>query len=81
MRVEWILTSVPEGTRLDLVQTGLEGQPFIIPFAMGWGWRYYLRRLFPKALANVRGGTFTPGAIPLAKRGYKATKLPPEVII
>jgi hypothetical protein len=81
MRVEWILTPVDGGTRLELVQTGLEGQPWLIPLAMGWGWRLYLRRYLPMALKNVRGGRFTPGAIPLAKRAYRATNLPPEIIV
>jgi len=81
MRVEWILTPVDGGTRLELVQTGLEGQPWMIPFAMGWGWRFYLRRYLPMALKNVSGGRFTPGAIPLAKRAYRATNLPPDIIV
>jgi hypothetical protein len=35
----------------------------------------------PKALKNVSGGAFTRGAIPLAKRAYKATNLPGDVIV
>ncbi|NBB14964.1 hypothetical protein GVN21_06310 [Caulobacter sp. SLTY] len=81
MRVEWILTPVAEGTRLQLIQTGLEGQPWLIPLAMGWGWRLYLRRFFPRALAAIDQGVFTPGAIPIEERAYKAAHLPPEVTI
>jgi hypothetical protein len=48
---------------------------------MGVGWRFYLRRFLPMALKNVREGRFTRGAIPLEKRSYKATDLPPDVIV
>ena len=48
---------------------------------MGVGWRLYLRRFLPMALKNVRNGEFRPGAIPLAKRAYRATNLPPGVIV
>ena len=80
MRIEWILTPVEGGTRLELVQS-YEDQPWAIIFAMGVGWRFYLRRFLPKALANVKDGAFRRGAIPIAKRAYKATNLPPEVIV
>lgn len=81
MRVEWRLEPTEGGARLELVQTGLEGQPFMIPLAMGWGWKLYLRRFLPRALAAIDGGVFTPGAIPMKERAYRATALPPEVIV
>ena len=80
MRVEWTLTPVEGGTRLELVQS-YENQPWKITFAMGVGWRFYLRRFLPMALKNVSNGTFQRGAIPLAKRAYRATNLPPDVIV
>lgn len=80
MRVEWQLTPVEGGTRLELVQY-YEGQPWAITFAMGVGWRFYLRTYLPKALKHVSGGRFTPGAIPLAKRAYKAKTVPDDVIV
>jgi uncharacterized protein YndB with AHSA1/START domain len=80
MRVEWTLTPIEGGTRLELVQS-YEDQPWSVTFAMGVGWRFYLRRFLPKALANVQGGVFRRGAIPLAKRAYRATKLPDDVIV
>jgi uncharacterized protein YndB with AHSA1/START domain len=81
MRVEWTLTPVAGGrTRVELVQS-YENQPWKIIFAMGMGWRFYLRWFLPKALANVSGGIFRPGAIPLKKRAYKAKNLPPDMII
>ncbi|HTU09849.1 MAG TPA: SRPBCC domain-containing protein [Allosphingosinicella sp.] len=80
MRVEWTLTAVEGGTRLELVQS-YEDQPWSITFAMGVGWRFYLRMFLPKALKNIEGGVFERGAIPLKKRAYKATNLPPDVIV
>ena len=80
MRIEWTLTPVEGGTRLELVQS-YEKQPWAITFAMGVGWRFYLRRFLPMALKNVSNGSFRPGAIPLAKRAYRATNLPPDVIV
>lgn len=80
MRIEWTLVPVAGGTRLELVQT-YENQPWAITFAMGMGWRFYLRKFLPKALANISGGVFRPGAIPLDKRAYKATNLPADVIV
>lgn len=79
MKVEWNLTEVPNGTRLTLIQTGLKGQSWIIPFAMSFGWSAYLKRLLPKVMVNISDGEFTSGAIPMNKRLYKATNLPPEV--
>lgn len=81
MQVEWILEPVENGTRLTLVQTGLKGQPWIIPFAMSVGWRIYLRKMLPQVLGNIKEGEFERGAIPLEKRLYKAKSIPPEVTI
>ena len=80
MRIEWTLVPVDGGTRLELVQS-YEDQPWAITFAMGMGWRFYLRKFLPKALKNVSGGVFRPGAIPRDKRAYKATNLPADVIV
>lgn len=79
MQVEWSLEPTQTGTRLTLTQTGLKGQPWFIPFAMSFGWSAYLKKLLPRVLAHVKGGAFTPGAIPLEKRYYKAKNIPPEV--
>jgi uncharacterized protein YndB with AHSA1/START domain len=80
MRVAWTLTPVDGGTRVELVQT-YEDQPWKITFAMGMGWRFYLRRFLPKALANISDGVFQRGAIPLAERAYQARNLPDDVIV
>lgn len=80
MRVEWTLIPIEGGTRLQLVQS-YEGQPWSITFAMGMGWRFYLRKFLPMALRNVSGGVFRPGAIPLSKRAYRATDLPDDLVL
>lgn len=80
MRVEWTLTPIEGGTRVELVQS-YEDQDWRITFAMGMGWRFYLRSFLPKALKNVSDGAFRRGAIPLAKRAYRAKNLPPDVIV
>jgi uncharacterized protein YndB with AHSA1/START domain len=80
MRIEWTLIPVEGGTRLELVQS-YEKQPWAMIFAMGMGWRFYLRRFLPQALKNVSGGAFRPGAIPLARRAYRASNLPGDVIV
>ncbi len=80
MRVEWTLVPIEGGTRLELVQS-YEGQPWSVTFAMGIGWRFYLRKFLPQVLKNVADGAFRPGAIPLARRAYRATNLPGDVII
>lgn len=80
MRVEFSLTPVGEGTRLELVQTGLEGQKWLMPYMMNFGWGMMLKKLTPKVLAGisvVEGvPEFSPGAIPLAKRCYKVKTVP-----
>jgi len=81
MRVEWLLTEVAKGTRVELVQSQLEGQPWLIPFAMGVGWSLYFRKYLPRALRNINAGKFMPGAIPLPQRAYRATNLPHDVTV
>lgn len=81
MRVEWLLEPTPQGSRLTLIQTELKGQPWIIPFAMRFGWSVYLKKMLPQSLAAIEEGVYKRGAIPLNKRLYKATNLPPEVTL
>lgn len=81
MQVEWHLEPFEGGTKLTLTQHGLKGQAWFIPFAMSFGWSMYLKKLLPKVMGNIHQAHFTRGAIPLEKRLYKATNLPPEVVI
>lgn len=79
MLVSWTLTPEPGGTRLVFEQSPYRGpRAFLTRFAMNIGWGIMHRKLLPKVLKNIVNGTFTPGAIPLAKRSYKATTVPPE---
>ena len=84
MTVAWSLAPEREGTRLTLEQRGLEGQQWWIPKLMSVGWTGFLRKYLRKALANVaRDGDayrFTPGAIPLEKRAYKAKTVEPALL-
>jgi uncharacterized protein YndB with AHSA1/START domain len=81
MQVEWRLTPEGTSTRVELVQTGLEGQPWLLTTAMSFGWRLYLRKYLPAVLRHIHSGTFTPGAISREKRAYRASNLPPEVAV
>lgn len=83
MRVEWTLVPEANGTRLILVHSGLEHERWIIGVLMRMGWGEMVGKIIPKVLANVSSSppyTFTPGAIPLAKRCYRANTIPPEFV-
>ncbi len=75
--VTWTLSPTPEGTRLCMDHTGLEGVfPWWQRFMLRFGWGTMVKRWIPKVTANVKNGTFVPGAIPLAKRCYKVKTIP-----
>lgn len=80
MRITWTLRPEGAGTRLQLEQTGFEGNGWLLPLLMSIGWKMMLKHRIPLILANVRraadGFAFTPGAIPLKKRFYRATTVP-----
>lgn len=78
MRIEWTLTPERGGTRLELVQTG--ERPWWINLAMSFGWSGMLKDKLTKVLGNVRDGAFTPGAVPLEKRFYKARTIPDDLV-
>jgi hypothetical protein len=44
------------------------------------GWGLMIKRLIPKILARVESGSFSPGAIPLAKRYYSCKTVPDEYV-
>ena len=44
------------------------------------GWGYMMKKLIPKVLGNVRGGEFTPGAIPLSQRAYGCKTVPDKYV-
>jgi len=80
MVLTWTLEPVDGGTRLVLVQTGLENIPWHFRWMMSMGWGRYLRSLLPKVLRNVADNAFTPGAIPPNKRCYPMKHLPDDLI-
>lgn len=83
MRIAWTLIPERGGTRLVLDHTGLENERWIIGLMMNFGWGHMMKRLLAKVLRNISdapGLAFTPGAIPLAKRCYRAKTVPPEFI-
>lgn len=83
MKIEWTLIPERGGTRLVLVHSGLEHERWTIGLMMRFGWGYMLKRLVPRVMAGVSEGSpygFAPGAIPLAKRCYKAETVPAEFV-
>jgi uncharacterized protein YndB with AHSA1/START domain len=80
MVVSWTLTPENGGTRLVFEQSPYAGpRAFWTRFSMNLGWGMMHKRLMRKVLANVRDGAFTPGAIPIEKRCYKARAIPDEL--
>lgn len=79
LRVEWGLMPQGASTRLTLTQTGMEYMPWWKRVLMGFGWSGMLKDKLSVVVGNVRGGEFTPGAVPLNKRYYKATKVPADL--
>lgn len=78
MTISWTLVPKEGGTLLILEHTGAENVGWLIRNLMRVGWGYMVKRLIPRILARVEGGTFTPGAIPLEKRFYTCKTIPDE---
>jgi uncharacterized protein YndB with AHSA1/START domain len=80
MKIAWTLIPKEGGTLLVLEHTGAENIGWLIRNMMRVGWGYMMKRLIPRVLAHVKGGAFTPGAIPLEKRFYSCKTIPAEYI-
>ncbi len=81
MLVSWTLTPENGGTRLVFEQSPYKGpRAFFTRFTMNMGWGMMHKKLIPRVLANVKDGVFTPGAVPLNKRCYRAATVPPEFV-
>jgi uncharacterized protein YndB with AHSA1/START domain len=80
MTITWTLTPERDGTKLVLEHSGAENISWLHRNMMRVGWGYMLKRLIPRVLGNVRGGEFTPGAIPLNKRAYRCKTVPEHYI-
>jgi len=79
MVLTWTLEPVDSGTKLVLVQSGLEHIPWYFRWMMSMGWGRYIRSLLPIVLQNVHNGAFIPGAIPPEKRCYPMKRLPDDL--
>jgi uncharacterized protein YndB with AHSA1/START domain len=82
-RVTWILTPERGGTRLSLEHSGLDHERWIIATLMNTGWGIMMSRLIPKVLLNAAPDPphgYSPGAIPIEKRGYKCRTVPAEYV-
>lgn len=80
MVITWTLTAERGGTTLQLEQTNCGVLTWLERRFMSWGWSGMLRDKLTLVLRNVQGGVFTPGAVPLNKRFYKARTVPPEFV-
>jgi uncharacterized protein YndB with AHSA1/START domain len=76
MTLTWELVPENGGTRLILVQTGIEVLGWWSKLSMSFGWGTMLGRWIPKVLKNVSGAAFAPGAIPLNRRCYTVRTVP-----
>jgi hypothetical protein len=65
---------------LILEHTGAENIDWLTRNMMRIGWGYMMKRLIPRILTRVQGGTFTPGAILIEKRAYRCKTIPDEYV-
>lgn len=79
MVLTWTLEPTGEGTRLTLVQTGLEHLGFFNRLSMAFGWGTMLNKWIPAVLRQVDGGRFVPGAKRLVKRCYGIKTIPDDL--
>jgi uncharacterized protein YndB with AHSA1/START domain len=80
MTISWSLVPKDKGTLLILEHRGAENISWIQRGMMRMGWSVMMKKLIPKVLNNVKAGKFSPGAIPLNKRYYKAETVPEKYI-
>jgi len=78
--VAWWIDRAPGGTKLRLEHGGFAGVGgWLASNAARRNWTRMTRELLPRVLANIRNEHFTPGAIPLAERAYKAGQVDSQV--
>ncbi len=80
MTITWTLIPKDEGTTLILEHSGAENISWLTRNMMRVGWGFMMKRLIPRVLENVQAGEFTPGAIPLHKRGYSCKTVPESYV-
>jgi uncharacterized protein YndB with AHSA1/START domain len=80
MTITWTLVPNNEGTILILEHSGAENISWLTRNMMRVGWTFMMKSLIPQVLENVRDGEFSPGAIPLHKRGYRCKTVPEQYV-
>lgn len=80
MIITWTLTPERGGTTLSLEQSNCGVLSWLERRFMSFGWSGMMREKLTKVLEHVHGGVFTPGAVPLNKRFYKAATVPAEFV-
>ena len=80
MTIAWTLVPKDNGTLLILEHSGAENIGWLTRNMMRVGWGVMMKRLIPRIIQRVAGGTFTPGAIPVNKR-YYTCKTVPEIYV
>jgi hypothetical protein len=60
--------------------TGAEHISWLHRNMMRLGWVFMMKKLIPQVLSGVQDGEFTPGPIPLSKRGYKYKTVPEQYV-
>ncbi|HRK23022.1 MAG TPA: SRPBCC domain-containing protein [Fimbriimonadaceae bacterium] len=79
MVLTWTLEPSGSGTKLTLVQEGLEALGFFNRLSMAFGWGTMLNRWIPQVLTQVEGGHFVPGPKRLVKRCYGIKTIPDDL--
>lgn len=79
MVLTWTLEPTAEGTRLTLVQEGLEALAFFHRLSMAFGWGTMLKRWIPMVLRHVEGGKFNAPTERLIKRCYGIKTIPEDL--
>lgn len=80
MTIAWTLIAKENGTLLVLEHTGAENISWLTRNMMRVGWGFMMKKLIPRVLGRVKGGRFSPGAIPLQQRYYKCKTVPEEYV-
>jgi hypothetical protein len=59
-----------------LEHSGAENIGWLYRNMMRVGWVYMMKKLIPRVLGNVPASEFTPGAMPLNRRGSRCKTVP-----
>lgn len=79
MVLTWTLEPTDGGTRLTLVQEGLEALSFFNRLSMAFGWGTMLKRWIPSVLNHIEGGRFVVSENRLIRRCYGIKTIPDDL--